>query len=152
MLSPEIQRIKPVPAAAPPTRWKNPTSDHVRVVVNLPTGKAAYDFKPGETRDIPAEFNDHIHRVRCSDPACHKSGYAFCLRGHEGVVVAGVAPQLVREGVETKLAEGLDPLEEKRKEEAAALANAELGQRVINQAVAVAVDQITRPSPKPAQK
>ncbi len=91
------------------TTWHNPlpTPQHVDVHMN---GKLVrFTVPPHGDKEIPSEFDYAIHRVTCGDMACrNKTG--FCQKGHEGTVVAGLAPQLQNKTVQAKreLAVALD--------------------------------------------
>lgn len=85
------------------TRWHNPLSVRQNVVISHDgdSRPTQYTIKPGETREIPSRYDLAIHRV------------------HNGVVIGGLAPQLVKVGAEEKLDPVLDTtLQDKKQAEA----------------------------------
>ena len=110
------------------TRWHNPTKQPQRVVLEGPQGKFAFTVPPGETREVNSAFDKAIHQIDCGEDACHAKGW-FCTKGHEGVIVGGLAPQLVREGFTDKLHDSLNPaIAQKKQLEATLAAEALIGE------------------------
>jgi len=81
----QLQTPRLIPLARN-TRWKNPTVHtiivdlHTESTRDNPSGRERHVWAPGETREVPAEFDNAIRRVR------------------DGKVVSGLAPQLVVDG------------------------------------------------------
>lgn len=74
------------------TKWKNPTDKTARVSVFVSPGQhAEYVIAPNGEGDIPSQFDNAIHQIR------------------DGVIVGGLAPQLVREGQTAKVHPALLP-------------------------------------------
>lgn len=93
------------------TKWFNPTDKPQAVIIHpdSPQGRIRkYVVQPGQSLDIPSEYDRAIHTVICGDTACKKSG-RFCTKEHGGTVIAGLAPLLVKEGSSEKLDPALDP-------------------------------------------
>lgn len=121
------------PRIASFSKWRNPTKSLMHVDVHEGEGAARtttrYEFPPGETVSVPSQYDRAIHMVDCGRDECHRSpvrgaGY-FCLKGHSGVIMGGLAPLLVRVGAEETLLEALDPaLQERKAAEADEAANA----------------------------
>lgn len=97
------------------TSWLNPTSHVQRVTLHDSTNREQYvEWAPGETQVVPSEYDNAIHRVDCGQEACHKGAGKkgqgwFCQRGHNGTVIGGLAPLLVRVGADDTLDPALDP-------------------------------------------
>lgn len=63
------------------TRWENPTKDVVRFRVLVEAGRFEHvEIGPGATKDLPSSWDPAVHDVR------------------GGVVMGGLAPQLVKAG------------------------------------------------------
>jgi hypothetical protein len=103
------------------TRWHNPLNVPQRVVLEGPRGKFAFVVPPGETRELDSVFDKAIHQLDCGEEACHGKGW-FCTKGHEGLVVGGLAPLLQREGFNDKLHDSLNPAIAQKKQLEATLA------------------------------
>lgn len=75
------------------TQWHNPLQ--VEQYVDLHVGDSPrptrYRFAPGQKRQLPSRFDHAIHRV------------------HNGVIVGGLAPRLVRVGSTDRLDDALKP-------------------------------------------
>jgi hypothetical protein len=160
------------------TTWRNP-KDHVQratlydsdnrafEVVWAPAGKTIRlkdaDGEVHEVTDVqqvPSHYDHAIHRVDCGQDECHKGGGRigggwFCLKGHKGTIVGGLAPLLIHEGVEEFLPTALDPAAQEKKEAEALLeANAMAAQAAGDAAilakarVARAADAAAKPEKK----
>lgn len=135
------------------TRWRNPRNHSQKIVLFDSTNrKIVVTFQPGEEKDIPSEYDFAIHRVDCGQEECHRGPVHYCLRGHPGVVVGGLAPLLERVNVADTLEPTLDPdVDAKRKAEAA-MAAAALQKKVAEDALVVAAAKVAEPpvlEPKP---
>lgn len=85
------------------TTWKNPTDKIVKVVIFVSPGQVAeYVIKPKGEASIPSQFDHAIHQLR------------------DGIIVGGLAPQLVREGKPAELHPSLRPPSEDNKGKQAA--------------------------------
>ncbi|HEY2517078.1 MAG TPA: hypothetical protein VGI39_39670 [Polyangiaceae bacterium] len=115
------------------TRWKNPTPHTMRFLLHDSANIARLvTIDPGETIELPSEFDNAIHRVDCGQDFCHKGagkvgGGWFCLKGHNGTIIGGLAPLLLRlDGVVEELDSALDPQASLKKKAEADLAAASL--------------------------
>lgn len=120
------------------TRWLNPTSHSQRVILQHADGRQfQVTWEPGETKELPSDFDRAIHMVDCGQDACHQHGW-FCTKGHDGLVQGGLAPLLVRVGAKDTLQPDLDPsIAEKRAQEAN-MAAASLAKSAADQALVIA--------------
>lgn len=126
--------------------WYNPTP-HQQVVdfydVN-PRQGTRYKIPAGGSREIPSRYDFAIQKVLCSDPACRAKQHGFCMVGHEGQVMGGMAPALIKKG-QSRAAFPLDPaldpsLQEKRSLEAEAAAAA-LAKKTADEALLIATNK-----------
>jgi len=96
------------PVAEQFTEWTNPLDDEQSVVLDAGGNNRGirYTWKPGETKTLPSHHDRAIHRV------------------HNGVVMGGLAPQLVRKGQTETVDPALDTRATARKEQEIAVARA----------------------------
>lgn len=97
--------------------WVNPTDQTMQVVLHQRHGSGLKDkahayrvvFPPGKEVKVMTEYRDAIQRVMCNEPECRSTAWKYCLKGHAGSVIGGLAPQLVRKGANIKPNPDLDP-------------------------------------------
>ena len=151
------------PRIATFTTWMNPTPNDMHVDIQEGEGKSfsvqRYEIKAGQSAQIPSQYDHAIHYTDCGREECHHSrelgaGY-FCKKGHDGTIVGGLAPMLVRVGVNEQLPESLDTSREaKRAAEAdrlraeANLKKAEDEALLANAAAAAPVAPTAHPQPR----
>lgn len=119
------------------TKWFNPTKYMQRFRYVQDGAVYEQEIPPGETVEMSSVHDDHIQRVVCNDDECRKGHYRFCLKGHDGQVVGGVAPMLQRVGAKTVVADGIDPEAAKKKTAMAELAKARLAKQAIDESIAL---------------
>lgn len=132
------------------TEWCNPTVRAMRVVLTEGEGRGHQSFvfivPPGETRELDSRYDRAIHMIDCGRDDCYRKG-RFCSAGHEGLIVGGLAPLLVRVGKNDTLDKSLDTaLAEKEIAEAELTKLALVGQAKANVALAAAqrLEQLER--------
>ena len=94
-------------------------------------GATRFRFKPGQRRAIPSRYDTAIHRV------------------HNGVIVGGLAPQLVKVDADEVLDPSLDP-KQALKKDAQAAAIAALQAKVAAEAALVVAVAAAPAAPAPA--
>lgn len=155
-MSIEQQRLNRLPAIPPvpvPARWHNPTKNRVSIPVVVNGVKRAIYFEPGETKDVDPQYDQAIQRVQCSDEDCRRFSYKFCLKGHDGLIVGGLAPMLRKVGgPHLELATGLDANLVERQAADAKLASALVAQRQVDAAIILAAERLTRPEEPEVQE
>lgn len=77
--------------------WLNPTeSDQTVVFFDTNPKGTKFVVKAGSQREIPGRYDFAIQKVMCSDDACRLTGHGFCVKGHQGQVIGGMAPSLLK--------------------------------------------------------
>lgn len=123
------------------TRWHNPTKDTQTVKVlryrgTHPKSRAdwhetvAYVFKPGDTKDLPSEYDRAIH---------------ICDATNKTVILGGLAPLLVKVGSNETLSEGVDVELQALKEQEKQIAVAMLQKTAADMNLARAAAETPRP-------
>lgn len=126
------------------TQWKNPLSQE-QVVDIFHDGSprpTRYRWAPGETKQVSSRYDGAIHRV------------------HHGVIIGGLAPQLIKVGSDEKLDPALDTEGVAKREAEVEAARAALAKReaedtllVANaRAAAAKVSEVETPLPPEAPK
>lgn len=108
------------------SQWHNPldVEQHVDVYEGDNRRPTRYRVPPGETRPIPSRYDRVVHRV------------------HNGVIIGGQAPQLVKVGSNEKLDEALDTEKDKKRRAEKELAQASLQKQVAEDNAAVAAARV----------
>lgn len=89
--------------------WHNPMSSDQTVIFHDTNSRGTKFVIPaGGVREIPGRYDFAIQRVQCGDNACRQSGHGFCMHGHDGQVIGGMAPGLIKQG-QTRRSHPLDP-------------------------------------------
>lgn len=126
------------------TQWKNPTDKPQRVVLFDSTNrKLVVTWAPGEVKSVPSEYDNAIHRVDCGEEHCHKGagrrgGGWYCTRGHNGTIVGGLAPLLVRVDHDDTLDPSLDPDLARKKQAEADVAAAAITSKLAQESLVIA--------------
>jgi hypothetical protein len=117
------------------SNWNNPLS--VPQIVDLHHGSSRrptrYKWMPGETKTLPSRFDVAIHRVS------------------NGVIIGGLAPQLVKLGSDEILDSALDPTSASKRAAEAAQVAAMLQKKAAEEALLIATGRIVETS-EPAVK
>jgi hypothetical protein len=90
------------PKEAEYTIWRNNLAQEQRVVVHEGDVRIMYRVPPHGEKRIPSRHDMSIQRIQCAEDECRALG-GFCRKGHTGTIHGGLAPQLVRLGIEGHL-------------------------------------------------
>ena len=131
------------------TKWHNPLAQDQYVDVHENGRLIRYVVPAGGEEEIPSAFDMAIQRVVCSHPECKTIG-GFCRKSHDGVVMMGLAPQLVNMTTKAKLVlnPALDTLKEERVAAEAELASKDVQRQQIENAQVIAAAKLAKSDKK----
>jgi len=131
------------------TTWHNPLPVDQQVDVQENGRLVRYVVPSGGEEDIPSFFDSAVQAVVCADHVCKAAG-GLCRKGHDGTIMGGLAPQLVRVSGNIKLAlnEALDTLKEARVAAEAELASADLKRAAAENAQVIAAAKVAKSEKK----